>query len=352
MYTNTASQIQLMLFAQTKDTALGEARDIFQRIGESVFNTESIVILIVVLTIALVLGRITAAILRRVTKIIGAKADKIEDLAAVTRLRRLETLIVLSIAVIRTLLVLFAIYFWWVFTHPGQQPTAILGAGAVLTILISVGLRPILNDVASGSVMMAEHWYGVGDHIRVEPFIDAQGVVERVTLRSTRIRKFSGEILWINNKDIAGVSITPKGVRSVAIELFAKDHEKAIKLIEDTNLRLPQGPLAVASPLIVMTSSAVGKDLWHITAISEVAPGREWLLDKFAIEVIQELDEKYKTLAHEPISRWADSEAERRFARTILNARKIRVHRENVVAKVTRKHNEANKSKKSKSTSK
>ncbi len=338
----------IILFAQTNETALSEARDIFQRIGESVFNTESIVIFTIVMVLALVLGRIAAAILRRATKIIGARADKTADLAAVTRLRRLETLIVLSIAVIRTLLVLFAIYFWWVFTHPGQQPTAILGAGAVLTILISVGLRPILNDVASGSVMMAEHWYGVGDHIRVEPFIDAQGVVERVTLRSTRIRKFSGEILWINNKDIAGVSITPKGVRTVAIELFTKDHDKAVKLIEDANLRLPHGSLAVASPLVVMTSSAVGKDLWHITAISEVAPGREWLLDKFAIEVIQELDEKQKVLVHEPISRWADSEAERRFARTILNARKTRTHRENVVTKVARKHNEASKKSKSK----
>jgi hypothetical protein len=99
-------------------------------------------------------------------------------------------------------------------------------------------------------------------------------------------------------------------------------------LIEDANLRLPQGALAVVSPLTIMTDIKLGSHLYHLTAICEVAPGREWLIDSFAVEVLQELDEKEKILAHDPITRYADSEAERRFARTILNARKSRVHRE------------------------
>jgi hypothetical protein len=155
-----------------------------------------------------------------------------------------------------------------------------------------------------------------------------------VTLRSTKIRKFSGEIMWINNKDIIGVSITPKGVRTVVIELYVKNLDKGVQLVQDADLRLPHGPLAVARPLTVMTQAKLGKDLWHITAVSEVAPGREWLLDKHAIEVLQELDEKSKILALDPISRYADSEAERRYARTINNARKPRLERENVIERV------------------
>ncbi len=334
----TFAQAFAQTFAQTFDTALDQSKGIIEKIGESVFNTESIVTFIIVMILALVAGRMVAAVLRYATRVIGAKADKTKDLAAVTRLRRIETLIVLSIATIRTILVIFAIYFWWVFTHPGQQPTAILGAGAALTILLTWMLRATLSDVAAGAVMMGEHWYGVGDHIRVEPLIDAQGVVERITLRSTRLRTFSGEILWINNKDISAVSVTPRGVRTIAVELFAKNAEAAQKLVDDTNLRLPQGSLAVVSRLVIMTNVEVSKDLWHVTAISEVAPGREWLIDKFAIDIIRELDDKSeKTLVHEPISRYADSAAERRFARTILNARKTHTPRETVAKKVARK---------------
>jgi hypothetical protein len=315
----------MVIFGQASlNAALEESKSIFERVSDSLFNAESILVFVLAIVSALLAGRLIAALLRKVTKFLGNRADKSEDLDAVMRYRRLETYIVLSIAVIRAILVLFALYFWWVFTHAGQQPTALLGAGAVLTLVLSGAMFNTLRDVASGAVMMAEHWYGVGDHIKVEPFPDAQGIVERVTLRSTRIRKFSGEVLWVNNKDIAGITVTPKGVRTVAIELFAKDGDLAAKLIEDANLRLPMGPLAVARPLSIMTQTAVGKNLWHITAISEVAPGREWLLDDFATEVIQELDEKHKTLVHDPITRAADSEAERRFARTILNARKER----------------------------
>ncbi len=326
----------LTLLAQTEsiDQTLTQSKDVLQRISEEAFNTGSVVTFFITIAAALVLGRLVAAILRRVTKIIGNRADKTEDLAIVTQLRRLETLIVLSIATIRTLLIIFAIYFWWMLTHEGQQSTAILGAGAVLTIILSGALFNILRDIASGSAMMAEHWFGVGDHISIEPFIGAQGVVERVTLRSTKIRRVTGEILWVNNKDIAGVSVSPKGVRTIALELFVKDIDKGIQLIDEANIRLPIGALVVVSPLTIMTQAPVGKDLWHITALSEVAPGREWLLDRFAIDVLKEIDGKHKVLAHEPISRYADSEAERRFARTIHNARKSRVQRGSMVAKV------------------
>jgi len=324
------------LFAQTAEAVdsqqrIEEVRSVFERVGDSVLRGDSILILFLSLLSALLLGRLVAAVLRRLTKLISRIADKSEDLDRVNQLRRIETLIVLSIAIIRTLLVLFAIYFWWVYTHEGQQSTAIIGTGAILTVILSGALINTLRDVASGSVMMAEQWYGVGDHIHIEPFPEAQGIVERVTLRSTRIRKVTGEVMWINNKDIAGVSITPKGVRTIAFELFAKDEAKAAQLIEQTNLRLPQGGLGVINPITIMTISKIGSDLWHITAISGVAPGREWLLDKFAIDILKELDEKQHILVHEPISRYADNEAERRFARTINNLNKVSLDRPGVV---------------------
>lgn len=315
---------------------VSEARSVLERVGDSLFSAESIIIFVISFVVAFLIGRLIASILRRLTKYIGAVADKTEDLGRVNQLRRLETLIVLSIASIKTLLMLFAVYFWWVLTHEGQQSTAILGASAILTIILSGALFNTLRDIASGSVMMAEQWYGVGDHIRIEPFSDAQGIVERVSLRSTKIRKVTGEVLWVNNKDIAGVSIAPKGVRTIAIELFAKDEDKAADLIEDTNVRLPQGALGVVSPLTIMTVAKIGHNLWHLTAISEVAPGREWLLDKFAIDILKELDEKRKSLVHEPISRYADNEAERRFARTINNARKSRVNHQSLVGKAVK----------------
>ena len=309
----------------TGEVALNETKNVIERVADSLTKDNSLIILISLVIGALIIGRIIATILRWLTRVIGNQADRTPDLARVNLLRRIETYIVLSIALIRTLLVITAVYIWWIATHDEQQNTAILGAGAVLTIILSGTLFNTLRDVASGSAMMAEQWYGVGDHVKLEAIPDAQGVVERVTLRSTRIRKVTGEILWINNKDISSVSVSPRGVHTIALEIFAKDEEKAVRLINDTALRLPQGPSTVVSPLTIMTESKLGDHLWHITAICEVAPGRAWMIEKYALDVMKELDEKSKVLANDPLARYADSEAERRFARTAANARKINI---------------------------
>jgi hypothetical protein len=272
-----------------------------------------------------VLGRFIATLLRRITTSIGRQADRAENLQRVNSLRRVETLLVLSIAVIRTLLLGLAIYFWWNYEHPVAQPSAIIGASAVIAIILGGALSPVLRDLSAGSAMMAEHWYGVGDHVRIEPFADLQGVVERVTLRSTRVRGLNGEVVWVNNQAIQAVRITPKGIRTIALELFVTDIDKGHRLIEQANTRLPSGPLMVVSPLTIMTSSEAGQNIWHITVIAETAPGREWLVEQYAISLISEIDSEENTesiLLNAPIARYADGEAERKFARTIHNARK------------------------------
>lgn len=297
---------------------------IFGRATGGVLNARSIITLIVVLAIALLGGRLLAAVLRRVVLVIGKQADRTEDLRTVNRLRRYETVIVLSIAVGRTLLVALALYFWWQFVHPSGQPSAIIGIGALVAVAVGGALSAPLRDIATGSVMMAEQWYGVGDHIRVEPFIDLQGVVERVTLRSTRMRGLNGEIIWLNNQWIQGVRVDPRGIRTMGLELFVTNLEAGEKIIETTNKRLPIGPLLVVTPLEIRSSEQVGESLWHITALSETAPGREWLIEKSAVDLIKWLDSQNKEpiIAHGPLARYADSEAERRFIRTIHNARK------------------------------
>jgi len=313
----------------TLDQTVEQSKNVLRQITDTLFNAQSIVTFIIAIIIALLLGRLVAAIIRRFVHILSARIDKTENLAVVNKLRRTETLLILSIALIRVLLVVLALYFWWLLNHPGRQPSALIGAGAILALIVSGALSPILRDLAYGAVMMAEHWYGVGDHISVDPLVNGQGVVERVTLRSTKIRGVNGEVIWINNQNIWAVRVTPRGVRTLALELFVTDIEKGAQLVEATNLRLPVGAVVVVSPLAIMTQANVGENLWHITAIAEVAPGREWLIDKFAINVIQELDSKQHILVHEPITRYADTEAERRFARTIHNSRKqtIRTHR-------------------------
>ncbi len=316
----------ILNFAATNiDKTLQRSQGTLEQLSNSIFNLKSLLVLVIVLVLAYGIGRFVATVMRRITTAIGRRADKAESLERVNSLRRVETMVVISIAVIRAFLIALAVYFWWLYIHPTQQPTALIGASAVIAIVLGGALSPVLRDLASGSVMMAEHWFGVGDHIRVEPFTDLQGVVERVTLRSTRIRGINGEVIWVNNQNMQAVRITPKGSRTIALELFVTDLDKAYRLIEQANVRIPSGPMMVVSPLTIMTSTEVGTDIWHITAIGETGPSREWLLEQYAINLIGEIDNEENQesiLLNAPIARYADNVAERRFARTLHNARK------------------------------
>lgn len=318
-----------MLFS-ANTLSVQDATDALKQVSESVFAWRSILLLVVCIIVGSLVGKIFGMLLRRVSRSVGKKADASRDLATANRLRRIETWTIISIAAVRVLFFVVAIYVWWVLTHPANgQPTALIGASALLAIIIGGVFSPLLRDFAFGSGMMAEHWYGVGDLITVEPFSNMQGVVERITLRSTRIRGLNGEVIWVSNQNIAAVRVAQKGVWTMAIEMFVTDKDKAEALIEKTNALLPTGPSLVATKLAVMRVSERDNDIWHITAVAETAPGREWLIEKTAIELLTKLDEKEKTqtLLTEPVARYADNDTERQFARAVTNAKKKRIER-------------------------
>ncbi|HEV2413142.1 MAG TPA: mechanosensitive ion channel family protein [Candidatus Saccharimonadales bacterium] len=315
---------ELTYFASNSPINLNQTTNTLKSVSNSVFNVRSLTYLIVALVVGDLVGKILSRFLRSLSILFGRRADKSNDIARVNKYRRIETLLILSTALVELVVVVFALYFWWIIIHPNQQPTALVGASALILLLASGILGPILRDLAFGGSMMAEQWFGVGDLITILPFPEVQGVVERVTLRSTKIRGLNGEVVWMANQNIQGVQVAFKGVHSMAIELFVDNVPDAEKLINRTNELLPQGTSLVVSPLTIVKEVPLPSGGVHATALAETAPGREWLIEKHAIEIITNLDEESDphVLLTPPVARYADNETERKFSRAISNAKK------------------------------
>jgi hypothetical protein len=83
--------------------------------------------------------------------------------------------------------------------------------------------------------------------------------------------------------------------------------------------QLPQEKMMVTSPLKVVATEKMTSSLWRVTAIGEVPPGREWLLEDFAIKMLKEADnnQEKQIIIHGPLARHADPQAEARFARAV-----------------------------------
>ena len=314
----------MWLFANSETVNVDQTKSVLQNIGDTIFNGRSFMVFVVSIVVALILGSIIAALLRRLGRAVGRTADASRDLGTVNRLRSIETWITLSTAIIRLLLIMFAVYFWWVYTHPtGSRPSAIIGASAVAIIIVGGIVGPLLRDFAFGAGMIAEHWFSVGDLIAIET-PNVQGVVERITLRSTRLRSLNGETIWVANQNMNGVRVARKGVWPTAIELFVTDPVRAEEMVDTVNKLLPGGLALLASPLRIIEVVQRDETIWHITAVGETTPGREWILTDAALNIFKQLDEKSKDplLIVNPVARYADKDTERLVLRAVKNAKK------------------------------
>ncbi len=74
----------------------------------------------------------------------------------------------------------------------------IAGAG-IVGVALGFGAQSLVKDFISGVAMLLEDQYGVGDIVDAG---DASGVVEAVTLRTTRIRDVTGTLWHIPNGEI------------------------------------------------------------------------------------------------------------------------------------------------------
>lgn len=228
--------------------------------------------------------------------------------------KRTETLLSIMGGVVRALIVGFCLYLMWRIVNPTSAPLAIIGASTFFIVLGAATIGPMLRDITSGVMMITEKWYNVGDYVTVDPFWEMSGVIEKVNLRSTKLRSLNGEVVWIHNQNIQAVRVTPRGVRTLSIDTFVNNLEKGRKLIESVIKTMPTGPSMIATPLKIDEEEQLGS-VWRITIEGQTSPGREWLIEDFAVTALSEADSKNteKVIVHGPIVRYTDTAAEKYF---------------------------------------
>lgn len=270
--------------------------------------------LIAALILAFIINRILTFFLNKLASLIAGRSKDDTPTERLIHTRRAETLLSIAGAVSRVIVVGLCVYLMWRLANPTSAPIAIIGAGTFFIVLGAATIGPLLRDVTSGILMIAEKWYNVGDHIVVDPFWDLSGIVEKVNLRSTKLRSLNGEVVWVHNQHIQGVRVTPRGVRTISVDTFVSDLEKGRKLVGRVINTMPTGPTMIATPLIIKEEEQHG-GVWRITAVGQTAPGREWLIEDFAVKALVRSDQQAKAqvIVHGPIVRYTDALAEKRF---------------------------------------
>jgi hypothetical protein len=234
------------------------------------------------------------------------------DTAMMTSLRQRETAIDLIATTVRYAGFAIAIVLSLVAISGGHRLQTIVGA-SVLAVVLGFTVQRFLLDVVAGLLMFFEGWFRIGDTVAID-VLNAQGVVEAVSLRALRIRTIRGEIIYVPNSQVVMLRVIPRGYREVEVEFFASEPQKGQELVEEIAPIVPVGPTRfLRRPEIVETES-LASDLYRITAHCAVAAGREWLAEDFLPTLVKERADE-GLLVHGPVVTFVDERAALTFAR-------------------------------------
>lgn len=301
------------------DNVLSEVREFFTQ--KNAFTMVLLFILVIIL--AFFLSRYIAKAIIWVAQKVGNQSDATSDEQKLIALRQTETYLSIAVAAVRAIVVAITAYIAWRILSPTDNPSGVaaIGASAFFVVFAGQTLGMLLRDVTSGAMMITEQWFSVGDHIKIEPFADLTGVVERFNLRSTKLRSLSGEVVWVNNQHIQAVHVTPRGLKTLAVDVFTRKEEEALKQIKEVISTIPTGTMMLASPLRITRVEKWASDTTRITIVGQTAPGREWLIQEFLVNAIADIDDGTKKserlFLYKPFSRFADEAAARKFKRAV-----------------------------------
>jgi len=166
----------------------------------------------------------------------------------------------------------------------------IAGAG-IIGVALGFGAQNLVKDFLSGLFMLLEDQYGVGDIVDIG---EASGVVEGISLRTTRVRDVEGTVWHVPNGEIRRVgNMSQQWARSLIDVAVAYDTDiefakGVIKRVADGLWHDEVHGHSVLEEPEVWGVEDLGADQVTIRLVLKVEPATQWLLNRVLRQRIKE----------------------------------------------------------------
>jgi small-conductance mechanosensitive channel len=168
----------------------------------------------------------------------------------------------------------------------------LIGSLGLATVALGFALQDIVSNFSAGIVLLLEHPFTEGDHIAIP---DAEGVVEEIRVRATRLRSPDGELVIVPNKLLFTQALTNGSAvmrRRVEVPLqvpYGQDVARAREVLQATATEV-EGVSQDPAPRLL--TDDLGQErrrlrlvFWVDTRRHDTAQVRSELLDRLAGEV-------------------------------------------------------------------
>lgn len=246
-------------------------------------KTHGINVLIIIVG-AWLLRRIGVAVLMGVLR----RAVRTHPFASETdRKKRLDTLDSLMNALSK--IAVWSIAVIMIVDEVGINTAPLLASAGVAGIALGIGAQSLIKDFTNGLFIILENQYRVGDYVK---FDTTEGIVQAITIRTTILRDFDGNIHHVPNSSIVVSTNMTFGVSGINQDItVAQDTdldilEKVINQVgEDMAADEKWGPKIKRKPYFAQVVQFADRGL-IIKILGETTPGSQW---KVKTELIKRL---------------------------------------------------------------
>jgi moderate conductance mechanosensitive channel len=155
----------------------------------------------------------------------------------------------------------------------------ILASFGIIGLAFSFGAQSLVKDVISGTFMLMEGQFGIGDVVRVS---DVSGMVEKITLRTTVLRDVEGVVHIIPNGEITRVSNLTKSWSRAVLNVgvaYREDVDHVMDVLRDLLREFHADPewrgLLLEEPQVPGVES-LGDSAVVIRVIAKTLPLKQW----------------------------------------------------------------------------
>ncbi|CAN5804947.1 hypothetical protein BH23GEM9_BH23GEM9_24900 [soil metagenome] len=184
--------------------------------------------IVVVIFIALIAHRLVRVL---ITRIVTREIEEDDPLVRRLREQRAQTLASLlgNIAAIAIVVVVALTVLDILIENTGP----ILASFGIIGLAFSFGAQSLVKDVISGTFMLIEGQFGIGDVVKVS---DVSGLVEKITLRTTVLRDIEGAVHIVPNGEITRVTNMTKAWSRAVLHVgvaYREDVDRVMEVLRD-----------------------------------------------------------------------------------------------------------------------
>jgi len=163
----------------------------------------------------------------------------------------------------------------------GINIAPIIASAGIVGVALGFGAQNLVKDFLSGIFMILEDQYGVGDSVDLG---EANGTVEAVGLRVTRLRDVNGTVWYVRNGEILRVGNQSQNWARTVLDItvgYEADLEQVQQILQTeatTMYEDPQFAGIIIEPPEVWGVERFDKDGAVVRVVLKTAPLQQWLV--------------------------------------------------------------------------